>query len=136
MFRVTRRFLPAAALTVTMVVAMAAGAAQAHHGLDGEFDQTKVVKIHGVISRVDWINPHIYFTIDVKDAKGVVTKWQAESVPVAFARAAGVTKAQLLGDGRPVEVSGFAGRKDPHLMFGNKIVYADGHEITFVGFKE
>jgi hypothetical protein len=69
----------------TVVAALAlGGAAYAHHSLDGEFDQNDMVTIKGVISKVDWINPHVYFTVDVKDAKGNITKWQAETVPVAI----------------------------------------------------
>jgi hypothetical protein len=124
-------------MTVMAAVALlGGGAAYAHHSLDGEFDQQKLVKLKGTISKVDWINPHIYFTVDVKDAQGRVTKWQAETVPVAMARRAGINAAMLQGGGQQVEVSGFAARNGKNLMFGNKLVYSDGKTITFVGFKE
>ena len=129
----TPRILATAVAAVTLATG---GAAFAHHSLDGEFNQQKPIKIKGTISRVDWINPHVYFTIDVKDAKGKVTQWQAETVPVGMMKAAGVTPQVLKSNGQEVEVAGFAARKGGNLMFGNKLTYADGHVITFVGFKE
>jgi hypothetical protein len=117
------------------IAVSAGGAAYAHHSLDGEFDQNKLTTIKGTISKVDWINPHVYFTIDVKDAKGKVTKWQAETVPVGMLRRGGITKTILQGNGQEVQVTGFLGRKTKNFMFGNELKYADGRVITFAGYK-
>src|ERR1700747_1468630 len=47
----------------------------AHHSFSAEFDAGKTVTLHGVISKVDWINPHIFIYVDVKDDAGKTTTW-------------------------------------------------------------
>jgi hypothetical protein len=110
----------------------AATAAQAHHGLTQEFDVEKQLTVTGTVSKVDWINPHIYFVLDVKQPTGG-TQYLLETVPVAFARRAGVTKEMLLGGGKPVEVTMFTGRKDPHVGFARLIKFSDGRTLQLRG---
>lgn len=50
----------------------------AHHSFAAVFDDTKPVKMQGTVTKVEWMNPHIWFYVDVKDDKGAVTKWQCE----------------------------------------------------------
>lgn len=62
----------------------------AHHSVGGEFDTSKTISFRAQLTRVEWVNPHIYFHFDAKDASGAVKKWDLESVPVAFVRRAGI----------------------------------------------
>ena len=110
-------------------------AASAHHGINKLYDQGKKVVITGKIDKVAWINPHIFFTVVVNEG-GEVKTYKVESVPIAFARKAGITKAALLGDGRPVRVTITPSRTDPLLGFSAVLKYADGHTISFAGFNE
>jgi hypothetical protein len=128
--------LSVSASIATVAVTIMTHAALAHHSLDGQFDQKKPTKIKGVISKVHWVNPHVYFIVDVKNPQGQVTQWQVESVPVMMMKRAGVNAKVLQGGGQEVEVAGFLARKTPNLMFGNKVTYADGHVVAFVDFKE
>ena len=51
----------------------------AHHSFSAEFDSTKPVQLTGVVTKVEWMNPHTYFYVDVKDPKtGKVANWAAE----------------------------------------------------------
>ncbi|MEO6338447.1 MAG: DUF6152 family protein [Caulobacteraceae bacterium] len=125
-----KRFAPL--LLVGSLIALAT-AAQAHHGLTQQFDVEKQVTVSGTVSKVDWINPHIYFVLDVKPATGATQQYLLETVPVAFARRAGITKDMLLGGGKPVEVTLFPGRKDPHLGFARLIKFSDGRTLQLRG---
>jgi hypothetical protein len=76
-----------------IIAAVAAGilfvsAAVAHHSVAGEFDVRKTVTLNGVVSKVDWVNPHIYIWLAVKSAGGKVDPWHLECVPVGMARKA------------------------------------------------
>src|SRR6185437_1680300 len=126
----TKRLAVTALIPVVTLFA-GAGIASAHHGVDGEFDRRNSVTVTGMISSVDWINPHIYFTMYVKDAAGKFVKWQCETVPIAFARKAGFNAKKLMDAGIPVTVTGFLGRTDPHFMWANQMVYSDGHSVNF-----
>ena len=50
----------------------------AHHSFAAEFDATKPVKLTGTVTKIEWMNPHAYFYIDVKEADGKVTNWGME----------------------------------------------------------
>ena len=121
-------------LTVTVFLA-ATAASFAHHSVPGQFDTTKPITLTGVISKVDWINPHIYLHLDVKEADGTVTTWDLSTLPTAMMRRAGVTRESL--QGKPGEVVTIAAvpARDGTRRLGwiNKITYADGHTIALTG---
>ena len=51
----------------------------AHHSFAAEFDIDKPVELHGTLTRMDWVNPHGWFYIDVKNPDGTVTNWAIEA---------------------------------------------------------
>ncbi len=124
--------------TVLLAVVMLAvgGAALAHHSVGGEFNVNKTVKLNGVVSDVEWANPHIYIHLEVKEASGAVTLWRLESVPVGMMRKAGLTKTLLLASGQMANVDAYPARDGtPHLGYLVKITYADGHHYQFASDK-
>ena len=69
------------ALCVTALVLMASVRLWAHHSFAAEFDANKRVTLKGVVTSVDWRNPHIYVYLNVKDDRGNMTQWACELGP-------------------------------------------------------
>ncbi len=100
-----------------------------HHAFSSEFDGNKPVKLKGVISRIEWINPHTWIHVDVKDADGKVTKWMIEGgSPNALIRR-GVTS-QLLKVGMEVSVDGYQAKDGSTRANGRDITLADGRKLS------
>ena len=60
-------------------------AASAHHSFAAQYDRQKPVTLKGTVTKVEWMNPHIYFYIDVKSADGTVANWAIEvEIPAVF----------------------------------------------------
>ena len=124
------------ALLLTVAVLPAGtGISLAHHSVPGQFDMSKPMTLKGVVSKVEWINPHIYVILDVKDAGGTVTSWALETLPTAMMRKAGLSKESLLGQpGEMVTVVANPGRDaTKHLGWVLKITYADGRNYQLGG---
>jgi hypothetical protein len=86
----------AAFLTATSVVA--------HHSFASEYDSTKPVTLDGVVTKVEWMNPHVYFFINVRDASGKVTNWALEmGAPSGLQRQGWTRNTLKVGDAVKVE---------------------------------
>ena len=91
------RFLAA---LVSLAAALPAAPALAHHSVPGTFKVADTIALTGTVTKVDWINPHIYIYVDVKGKDGSVTNWKVETLPTNHMRRAGVTRADVW-DGSP-----------------------------------
>jgi uncharacterized protein DUF6152 len=101
----------------------------AHHAFSSEFDANKPVKIKGTVSRIEWINPHTWIHVDVKDAEGKVTKWMVEGgSPNALIRR-GVTQ-NLLKVGMDVIVDGYQAKDGSARANGRDITLSDGRKLS------
>lgn len=98
----------------------------AHHSSSAEFDAEKNITIAGTITKVDWINPHIYIYVDVKDDKGNVTNWSVESVPPRLMHQTNMSK-EMFGIGQEVTISGYRAKDGTkNLAWMNSVTFADG----------
>ena len=120
-----------AVVLLTAGFAVMAASAAAHHSVSGQYDSAKPLTLTGVISKVDWINPHIYLYLDVKDKDGIVSSWTLSTLPTAMMRRAGLTKEALQGKpGEVVTINAIAARDETkRLGWISKITYADGHHV-------
>jgi hypothetical protein len=103
----------------------------AHHSFQAEFDAGKPVTLKGTLSKIDWINPHIYFYLDVKDEAGKVTNWTLESIPTGFMHRAGLTRDDfVIGD--TVTVLAYRA-KDGTKAFGwaQEFTLGNGRKVAF-----
>jgi hypothetical protein len=99
-----------------------------HHSLNAAFEETKLVTLKGVVSKVEWTNPHVYLYMDVKDEAGKTSMWEIETFPPNTLRRAGLTRAKL-GYGQTVTVVGYAARNGSQAVFLRQIMFADGTEL-------
>ena len=105
--------------------------AWAHHAFAAEFDGNKPVKMQGTVVKMEWINPHAWIRIEVKDASGKVTPWMIEAAaPNALLRR-GWTK-QSLVKGTEIQVEGFQAIDGTNKANGSVITFLDGKKL-FVG---
>src|SRR5215831_7532997 len=94
---------------IGLYVILAAPSAQAHHAFAAEFDATKPVTLRGIVSKLEWVNPHAWIQIDLKKNDGSVEQWRIEAVGVSALMSRGLTK-DFLKAGTEVIVNGYQSR--------------------------
>jgi hypothetical protein len=105
-----------------------APAARAHHSFSSTFDRDKSVTVTGVITKVNWGNPHIWFFIDVKNPDGTTTNWGFETNPPGLMQRIGITKDRLK-IGETITVQGFRTRDGSNNGAGQRITFQDGSNV-------
>ena len=121
----------------TMVAVLVAGAAVlscgvvlgAHHSFSSEYDGTKTFKINGVVSKVEWTNPHVRFYVDVTEPNGTVTTWNLELGAVNSVLRRGWKPADLK-PGAKISFKGYGGRKILQRAAADALTLADGRSFT------
>lgn len=105
--------------------------AAAHHSFAAEFDAADKVDVTGVVTKVEWMNPHAHFSLAVKDAGGKITVWDFETgSPNALARR-GVMR-HSLKEGDTLHVIGYRAKDHSNLASAAIVTFPDGHS-AFAG---
>ena len=103
----------------------------AHHSFGAEYDATKPVTITGVITKIEWTNPHSYFFLDVKDAKGNVANWKLEGYPPSVLSRTDWKKDVTMKIGDTVTVFGWHARDGTNWAHSREVTFADGKKLFF-----
>ena len=117
---------------VLVLVAIAAPVS-GHHSEAAEYDASKPVKVTGVIKKVEWQNPHVWFYVDVKDESGKVTTWGFSAAPPGALLRRGITKDNL-PIGATINVTGSRARDGSNNASSHSVTFEDGRNVfTAVG---
>jgi Family of unknown function (DUF6152) len=99
-----------------------------HHSVSAEFDVNRQITYSGVITRVEWSNPHVYFYVDVKDASQKVTNWAFEGAgPNTLARLGWMRDSLKVGD--RVTVVAFRARDGANVASAREVRLANGRKV-------
>jgi hypothetical protein len=99
-----------------------------HHSETAEFDQNSPVKVTGTIVKVEWLNPHVWFYVDVPDEKGSITTWGFSAAPPGALMRRGITK-DALKIGAVVNVEGSRARDGSNNASGRSVTFPDGRNV-------
>jgi hypothetical protein len=105
--------------------------AAAHHSFAAEYDSHDVITLTGVITAVEWTNPHTYVHVNVKDAAGKVTDWALEGYPPNTLKRTGFAKAALK-EGDTITITAYKSKDGSHTGAGREITFSDGSK-KFLG---
>ena len=121
------------ALTIAASVALTLAAAPllAHHAFSAEFDADRPLQLHGTVTKTEWINPHSWIHIDVKDDDGTVQSWAIEcGAPNALIRR-GLNKNSIPA-GTELVVDGYGAKDGSNTANARDITLPDGSQF-YVG---
>jgi hypothetical protein len=103
-----------AALTVVAGLILAAGSAMAHHSFAAEFDANQPINLKGTVTKIEWMNPHTFFYIDVTEPNGSTINWGLEmGSPNGLMRAGWTRNTLKIGD--VVTVEGSRAKDKSHI---------------------
>ena len=100
----------------------------AHHSFAAEFDDKKPVSLKGIVTKIEWNNPHIWFYVDVKDATDKVEHWQFEGGPPNMLTRQGWRK-DSLKPGDEVAVEGFRAKDGSTTANVRSVTLSDGRRV-------
>ena len=114
-------------------IVLTASLASAHHSFDAEYDSKKPITVTGFVTKLDWVNPHAYVYLDVKDDSGAVKNYKIEMGP-PYALARGGWKRETVKIGDKITITGAALAKDGRTAAGSmpttSMTLADGQKLV------
>ena len=112
-------------------LAVSASSASAHHAFAAEFDANKPVNFKGTITKMEWINPHSWLHIEVKQPDGALVNWAIEAGSPNILLRRGITK-DTVKKGDKIVIEGYQSKDGSHRANGRDLTFPDGKKL-FLG---
>ena len=111
-----------------IVTIISSGTVLAHHSFAAQYDRSKQTTLTGPVTKIDWINPHARFFMDVKDASGKVSNWEIELAAPAMLMRRGWSR-NAIKIGEPVTVNGSLAKDGSNLANATTVTLSDGKKV-------
>lgn len=120
--------LPVLALSGLLLTALPVAA---HHSFAAEYDSNTMITLTGVVTKVEWTNPHSYVHVDAKDATGKVVSWSLEGYPPNTLKRTGFPR-DAVREGETITITAYKAKDGSHTGAGREITFQDGSK-KFLG---
>jgi hypothetical protein len=111
-----------------LAVVMAGAPVRAHHSFAAQFDDKAPVTLKGTLSKMEWLNPHTWIHVDVKEADGKVVTWAIEGASPNSLVRRGVRKIDFPA-GIELIVHGYRAKNGSPVASGEKLTFSDGRDF-------
>lgn len=103
----------------------------AHHSFGAEYDASRPISVTGILTKIEWTNPHSFIYLDVTDEKGNVATWKLEGYPPNVLYRNGWKKDATMKPGDKLTVTGWRARDDVHIAQSREITLPSGKKMVF-----
>jgi hypothetical protein len=104
---------------------------RAHHSFGAEYDATKPITLTGIVTKIEWTNPHSFIFLDVKDDKGNVANWKLEGYPPNVLYRIGWKKDVTMKAGDTVTITGWRARDGTNWGHSREVTVSSGKKLFF-----
>ncbi len=123
------QLLSKSSLVLLFGASLIAGKSYAHHGVNGQFDESQTLKVEGVVTKSRLVNPHAYIYFNVLDAQGSPEEWRCELGTGSVLKRAGWTSSTF-AKGKQIKVIGSPARNEEHACYVHTITFENGVTIN------